>query len=746
MKPLIPIIILMLGGGSILAKSGTVIRQPVEHHRLSVSFDLEDHTIEGTARLTLPRRGVKVAGFLLNKDFSVGNAELGGAPVSLTSRPLDDPGSVSPDYGVFGDWDARGALLWTTETSSKSQGKELKRAFKAKPLVLKVDFSGSLYVEPDNRRFSREKIAFEVNGTIGPEGIYLSPSAYWYPTLPDVLSTYEITVRLPEGWNCVTDGMPGGALERDGWVEVTHTSDVVTGALSLSAGPFVVEKVDHNGVAVMTYFLPEQAGLSEGYLESCIKYIDKYSDLIAPYPFPKFAVVDNFLPSGYGMPGWTLLGSEVLRLPFIKRTSLGHEITHNWMGNSLLVDYRQGNWCEGLTVYLADYRYKEEADSLAAVEYRMNQLRDYAAYVNSDNDYPVVEFAERSNPADRAIGYGKVMMIFHMLRRMLDEYDEAIFMQVIGETYRKYQWQPIGWREWRKEFERRLGQKLNWFFDQWLYRTGAPELAIENMVVENLEGGWKAEFEVVTTAADGRPYKYLLPIRVLSDIGSVYHQVFIENPRQAVKLTGGGEIRTLQLDPAFDLFRKVYPGEMPLTLAEFFGDADGILVIPSQGLKVHEFRRIAESLKSDGQQVVTDAEFTPDMEKKSVWLFGDPEINRVFSTFSMDPSRLAYLPSRAPRWREERPLPAGIRFRREEFRGGKLTATMIERNPKDSEKTLVYTLALPDADIVGGTRKLPHYGKYSYLLFEDDKNIRKGTWVVSGESPVAWRNSSLDEK
>ena len=32
------------------------------------------------------------------------------------------------------------------------------------------------------------------------------------------------------------------------------------------------------------------------------------------------------------MPSYTLLGQTVLRLPFMVKTSLGHEIAHNWWG------------------------------------------------------------------------------------------------------------------------------------------------------------------------------------------------------------------------------------------------------------------------------------------------------------------------------------------------------------------------------------------------------------------------------
>ncbi len=45
---------------------------------------------------------------------------------------------------------------------------------------------------------------------------------------------------------------------------------------------------------------------------------------------------------------YTLLGRTVIKMPFIVYTSLGHEIAHNWWGNSVFVDQKKGNWCEGL--------------------------------------------------------------------------------------------------------------------------------------------------------------------------------------------------------------------------------------------------------------------------------------------------------------------------------------------------------------------------------------------------------------
>ncbi|MCF7809526.1 hypothetical protein K9N50_00920 [bacterium] len=736
MKRITALLALLLLASTILAKPKTSVRWPIEHHQIAVRFNLEKNNIEGTAKLTLPTYmfgGVKKAGFILNKDFTISNASIGGIPVKFKSKADYKPADVTPQYGVFGEWETSNSLLWSVDIPKKAK--------KAKPLILQVDFKGKLYTPVSKQQFTHEEVTNEVNGTISKEGIYLSPSAVWYPTLPDVLSPYDITVKLPKDWNCITDGKQTSIKEGKDFAEYTYSSEVVSQGIALSAAPFVVDKIDHNGVQIMTYFLPAQAELSKDYLEASANFIDMYSKLITPYPFPTFAVVDNFMPTGYGMPGWTLLGSEVLRLPFIKSISLGHEITHSWMGNSLYVDYREGNWCEALTVYLSDYKYKEDVDSSLAMEYRMNILRDFDAYVNSENDYPVSKFIGRSNSADRSIGYGKGMMIFHMLRKMLDQYDPNVFMQVIRETYQQYQWQPIGWSTWKMEFERRMGQDLRWFFDQWLEIKGAPEISIENVDVKNENGRWETGFEVVTKTVDNKPLKYMLKIRSTSTTGIVEYQPFIQEARQGIQLAGGGELKTLQLDPEFNVFRKIYSQEVPLTLAKFYGDPDGVIIIPSKGQYASKYRQIADKLKSDKQRVITDNELTPELEKHSLWLLGNPVDNSAWEKFKPDTARLDYIPYRAARWKEEESLAAGLVFKRETSREGQLSATMIDLHPIVPDKPIVYSLILPQTDPDAATRKLKHYGKYSYLLFDGDTNKQKGSWVVAGESPVAWKLS-----
>ena len=695
----------------------------VEHYDLSVTFDTTSHKLTGDAKLTfspIPGDGI---GFMLNPEFSVEKATIGDKKVKLLKVNASAEDDTRSNEGIFEHWNPDRAALWFAEVPQKD--------LDAGPFTMTIAYSGSLYTPPDNREFSREKIAFEVDGTISSNGIYLSPSAYWYPWIPDNLATHHTTTILPAGWNCVTTGEPSWT-EDETSITVVHDSKVPLDGLNLSAAPFEIKSVEHNGVRIMTYFLPAESDLADGYLDACKGYIDMYSEMIAPYPFPKFAVVDNFLPSGYGMPGLTLLGSEVLRLPFIKFSSLGHEVLHNWFGNSLYVDYDQGNWCEGLTAYLADHKYKEAQGPAGGIDYRLNTLRDYANYVKNDNDYPVTEFISRVDSHDRAIGYGKVLMIFHMLNKMFSAEDGDMFRMMISEVYQENQWKTVSWSDWQAAAEKHYGQDLDWFFDQWVKKVGAPTISAQDVKITQTDTDWIANFNVNTDPVDAS-FQYPLIIRATDDAGNSTDEFkLIRSNKETMTLSGSGKLQKLQLDPDFDTCRMIYPGEMPTTIAAFYGDADGVLVIPSNGAKVEEWKKVAEGLKKHGQTVVTEDELTPELSEKSLWLLAPS--SELLAKFPMDPSILVSETGGAG----TTPTISGFKLDGEVFTGGAKTLTAIFPRPQTEGKTIVYTIALPDADPVAGTRKLQHYGKYSFLLFDGDTNISKGILAPKGDNPLVW--------
>ncbi|HAA03824.1 MAG TPA: peptidase M1, partial [Syntrophobacteraceae bacterium] len=187
---------------------------------------------------------------------------------------------------------------------------------------------------------------------VDARGSFLPAGSGWYPD-PGVPFSYRVHLHLPPGQKGLVAGNLVQESDRNGYQAdyvFAHSAE----GIDLMAGPYkVTEKLiprpGHPPLRLRTWFYADMADLAPGYLNDSARYIDRYSKLIGPYPFDAFSVVASPLPTGFGMPGLTYLGREVLRLPFIRATSLGHEILHNWWGNGVIPDWTTGNWSEGLT-------------------------------------------------------------------------------------------------------------------------------------------------------------------------------------------------------------------------------------------------------------------------------------------------------------------------------------------------------------------------------------------------------------
>ena len=557
-------------------------------------------------------------------------------------------------------------------------------------------------------------------GIIAEKGVYLGGASGWYPQFGDERVRGAVTVRLQEGWDAVAQGKREKAPEGVRWTEEQPQE-----ALYLIAGRYTAYREEGEHATAEVYLRRDEPETAQRYLQATERYLALYSELIGPYPYAKFALVENFWETGYGMPSFTLLGPRVLRLPFIVHTSYPHEILHNWWGNGVFIDYAGGNWAEGLTAYLADHLLKARRGRGA--EYRRDQLHKYSEYAAGGDDFPLRAFRARHGEASQAVGYGKALMLYHMLRLRLGD---AVFLDGLRRLYREHRFQYAGFDDVRRAFEAAAGQDLEALFAQWLDRPGAPRLALEGVEAERVDGGHRLTATLVQTQ-EGAPYR----LRVPAAIGMAGKR----DPVEAAFEFEGGRRATLALDlsaapqrlvvdPRFDVFRRLDPGELPPTLDRLFGTEDLLLVVPAgapEALRAG-YRRLAEAWArgNPGLRVVRDRELTAaDLEAApAVWLLGWE--NRFLDAF-----------------RERLGDRAAVGAGGVDLEGARLAAdarsVVLTAPGPGAGRTWGWLAAATPKAVPGLARKLPHYGKYSYLAFRGDgpENTRKGQWPVTG-SPL----------
>ncbi|MDF1545147.1 MAG: hypothetical protein P1R58_08605 [bacterium] len=574
-----------------------------------------------------------------------------------------------------------------------------------------LSYQAEYLEDTENIRFSNENVGREVTGTIFEKGAYLSPGSYFYPQGLEETAEFSVMANIPAEWESVADGnrissTVDGNRKIQEW-QNPYKSD----GLMFFAAPFVTKSAMVNEIEVACYFFEEDTFLIDGYLEATVDYINMYSELIGPYPYERFTVAENFFPTGYGMPAWTLLGQQVIRLPFIKATSLGHEVLHNWWGNSVYVDYERGNWCESATVYGADYRYKLMQSEDAAKDYRKNILKQYHSYVTEGNDFPINEFTSRTSPNTRTIGYNKAMMVWHLIQQ---EIGEDAFFGAWKDIYRDYIGKKISWQEWIDTFEKRCNCDLSYILREWINRAGAPLVGLELVQSEPSDDNRKITFRL--TQSPDEPYNLSLPLRLEGPESNYDTTIALSVAEREISMNVSNVYTSLAVDPDYHIFRKLYDSEIEPIVSGVTGKEKNLF---ASGELTEEltaaFLQFGENMTGSPIETTDLSGLEAPSDTTAPIILNPDSYPDYLTDLLVDIGDTIFVD--------------GTPYPREGH-----TFVMTAQNWLGHEKCMV--VVSDEAESLPRVGQLlPHYGKYSYLVFQGGRNIAKGQWPVF-DSPL----------
>jgi hypothetical protein len=452
---------------------------------------------------------------------------------------------------------------------------------------------------------------------------------------------------------------------------------------TLITGPFEISERLSGDIRVRSYFHPELAPLAQGYLDDTVRYINEAIDTIGPYPYTEFSIVSGPLPVGLGLPGMTYMGRRVLALPFIRTTSLPHEVLHNWWGNAVEVDYDHGNWAEGLTTFQADLVQSARQNSDDGRAKRLEWLRNYAA-LPKGSDQALNAFTSRTHDASQVVGYGKTAFVFHMLKNRLGA---ETFSKAIQDFYRTNAFKTANWSDLQSAFEGASGFALFDFFQAWVTQPGAPELKLEEA---------SADGSTVTfTLSQSQVFPLDVPVRVHTKSGDQDLTISLNEPRQRFTLTAKDAVVGMQIDANFDVFRRLVLGEMPPIFRDVTLNPNTQLMLVSQDPEVNEMARYfgeqllqrpVDEQESDGPRIIIglDSDVAP-------YLQGTPPL---------DCDGRAY----------------------------------VVRDTNG--RATIFVMAKDKDSLAGLATSLAHYKRRSFVRFDGGKVIDKGVWQ-STTSPLA---------
>lgn len=544
---------------------------------------------------------------------------------------------------------------------------------KIRKIYLYYDGNFNYPLEGDDNYAKGMKIT---KGIISEDGCFLIRQSGWYPILSDGEIFFDITFHIPDDYSLVMPGFIKDKKTSNGKNVIRYVNKKPVFELPLTCGRYKVYSLKFDP-PIYVYMINPDDEIAKKYLEYSKMYIAMYQKLIGRYPYEKFAVVENFWETGYAFPSFTLLGKSVMRFPFIFITSLPHEILHNWWGNGVYVDYDSGNWSEGITTYMADYMFYEQRGK--GKEYRMSILKKYTDYLK--DDIPLKDFRERHSNETEATGYGKSMMLFHMIRR--DMGDER-FVDSLRNFYNTYLYKKASWYDLKRFFEKYSEKDYSKLFEEFLNKKGfysaillKDKISVENGILN---------FEILNNG----DFDFTLPLRLYYKNRFEDVSLKLQKGINSFKLVLSNEdLSAVCLDCEFDVLRRLSENETPPTFSKFIS-TKRVKVFSNLDLRDSKWTIDNDTYSTNQVYLYVGKNYINDLIGNNFISFKADEITIQDKVYDINENHFAFILS-------------------------------------DKERYYVYVLCDEGCNEI--LNKLFHYGKYSYLVFDKRLNlVDSGVW------------------
>ncbi|MCY4640094.1 MAG: M1 family aminopeptidase [Chloroflexi bacterium] len=415
-------------------------------------------------------------------------------------------------------------------------------------------------------------------------------SAYYFPCFdyPGERATSEVTATVPAGWFVLSNGRLASRREDRRRRRVTyhwrqerpHPAYLVT----LVAGELVSVEESARGAGPGGADVPVAYHGPAGSRPALRRAFGRTPEMVrffaerigTPYPWAKYdtVAVSDFIFGGMENTSATTMTDVLLHdarahedLAELCDSITAHELSHQWFGDLLTCREWSHGWLNESFATYFDSLWVEHARGWDAFRHDLREKA--AAYFSEDaSSYrrPLVQnvFAEPIDIFDRHL-YERGAQVLDMLRYVLGD---DLWWRAIAHYVSRHREGEVLTHDLQRAIEEATGRNLDWFFDQWVWKGGHPELRAAY--------SWDAEHGLATvrvvqgqkTAGDPLTSIYRMPLDIAfrTEQGLSTRRVELSEPSHAFVFPLDGEPRWVAIDPANRILKKLVfePGEEQL--------------------------------------------------------------------------------------------------------------------------------------------------------------------------------------
>ena len=450
-------LLVLLGVLASAARAADKPRMRVDDYQLAVELLPETHHLTAHAIVKVTAlEDLSTAAFQLNNALRVTKL------VDANNKPLSPERSTQDSSIRFG---LNSSLQKNTSTT------------------LSFDYEGTLE-NADDSPVQGLKLAY-----VGPDTSYLFYSGLWFPVAGYGVNRFTATISVTVPAHMLVIGSGKDSAPADASEKAPEKKAAVATSLANSktflfrwskpsfpgtiiAGSFQEFKSDEAGIDLHIFFKPSHQALSSEYASTAVKEFTYYITQYGIAPSSRLQIVeipDDTVPSA-SAPEIAAIASRAITEKINYRL-LANTIAHQWWGVSVSPATKDDWWISDGFARYSEARYVESAAGTAGLD---EMVKDMSVGALAYDSVPLssADKLDYFSPEFQSLVTDKGAMILHMLRYVVGD---AKYLTIMRDFATQYAGKPATTDDFRKLVEKIYGQRLTWFFSQWLDSTSAPE-------------------------------------------------------------------------------------------------------------------------------------------------------------------------------------------------------------------------------------------------------------------------------
>lgn len=314
-------------------------------------------------------------------------------------------------------------------------------------------------------------------------------SSCWFPTIdsPNQKTSQEIYITVPNKYKTLSNGTlvnqsTNGNLRTDYWkLDQKHAPYL----FFMGVGEYeIIKDKNYKNVPIEYYVENEYAPHAKNIFGDTPEMIAFFSEITGvEYPWNKYSqIIGRDYVSG-AMENTTAVihGEHAYQKPGqlidenTHENTIAHEIFHHWFGNLVTTESWSNLTLNESFASYSEYLWREHKyGKTNADAHLFDEIKTYKDGQNSAKNLVRFHYADKEDMFD-AVSYNKGGAILHMLRKYLG--DDA-FYTGLKKYLTDYKYKAAEVHQLRLILEEVSGKDLNWFFNQWFFGAGHPEVQV----------------------------------------------------------------------------------------------------------------------------------------------------------------------------------------------------------------------------------------------------------------------------